>query len=83
MRKSGVKIALAFLRCFYALSLWLALCSVIFRLVADEIYLYFCCLNLNIDYQEDNSRKKCRISRSKVQSRPLDTFLRSGGIPAA
>ena len=83
MRKSGVKIALAFFRCFYALSLWLALCSVIFRLVADEIYLYFCCLNLNIDYQEDNSRKKCRISRSKVQSRPLDTFLRSGGIPAA
>ena len=74
---------LCLLGCFYASSLWLAHSSVIFRLVADEIYLYFCCLNLNIDYQEDNSRKKCRISRSKVQSRPLDTFLRSGGIPAA
>ena len=85
MRKSGVKIALAFSVVFThcPCGLLLVVLVVIFRLVADEIYLYFCCLNLNIDYQEDNNRKKCRISRSKVQSRPLDTFLRSGGIPAA
>ena len=83
MRKSGVKIALAFSVVFTHCPCGLLLVELFFVWsLIKSIYIFAIVLRIN-DYQEDNSRKKRRISRPKVQSRPLDTFLRSGGIPAA
>ena len=83
MRKCGVRIALAFSVVFTHCPCGLLLVELFFVWsLIKFIYIFAIVLRIN-DYQEDNSRKKCRIFRSKVQSRPLDTFLRSGGIPAA